>query len=252
LEFQSAYTWSHALDDVQGQSGSDDPEASRPEADDPFNRRSDKGSAQYDLRHNWKFNTIYRLPFNSPGGWGKMANGWWISAIVSWNSGFPISPSSDVQRSLTGSLAGGGMRRLDLVPGVKHEDITRGVSRVCLGVPAGTPLGTPELFFDPCAFALQPLGFLGNAGRSSIYGPNYSEVNFALSKDTPLPFLGENGSLQFRAEIFNLLNHPSLGVPSRLIYAGRANVETPLPTGAEITNTLSQARQIQFGVKIIF
>ena len=252
FEFQSSYTWSHALDDVQGQSGSDDPNASRPEGDDPFNRLHDKGSAGFDVRHNWKFNTTYRFPFNIPGGWGKVANGWWIGTIISWNSGFPISPASEELRAISGNLGDEGMRRLDLVPGVKHEDITRGVSRGCEGVPAGTPVGTAKLFFDPCAFAIPALGLLGNAGRSSIWGPNFNVFDFSIAKDTPLPFMGEQGALQFRVEIFNLFNHPSLGIPNRFVYAGEDDVEEPLPDGGRITDTLSRSRQVQFALKILF
>jgi len=148
------------------------------------------------------------------------------------------------------------VKRPDLVPGVNTNDITRGTSRGCIvngqGIAAGTPLGTPHLFYDPCAFAIPPLGFLGTAGRDILYGPNFSSLNFSLVKDTSLRMLGESGSLQFRAEIFNILNHPSLGIPGRTVYAARANVEAPQATAGRITDTLSKSREIQFALKILF
>jgi len=99
------------------------------------------------------------------------------------------------------------------------------------------------LFYDPCALALPNLGFNGNAGRSIMYGPNYSTLNLSVVKDTPLAWLGENGAVQFRTEIFNLLNHPSLGVPSRTFN---------LTTAGQITSTFSRSREIQFALKILF
>jgi len=62
-------------------------------------------------------------------------------------------------------------------------------------------------------------------------------------KDTPLRCLGESGSAEFRTEIFNILNHPSLGVPARSV-----NVSTV----GNITSTLSKSREIQFALKILF
>ena len=257
LQFQSSYTWSHALDESQGQlSVEDGPVAGGAGSnygEDAADRSHDKGSASFDLRHIWRVNAIYRFPWAASGAWGKLANGWWVSSIFTWNSGFPFLPTLGSQRSRSGYRGvNAGANRPDLVPGVKHEDITRGRSRGCLGFPAGTPLGTPERFFDPCAFSIPPLGFLGTAGRYSVYGPNFSNLTFSLVKDTKLPFLGESGTLQFRAETFNVLNHPSFGPPQRTVFAALADVEPPLSNVGNITSTLSKSREIQFAVKILF
>ena len=86
-------------------------------------------------------------------------------------------------------------------------------------------------------------GINGNAGRSIVYGPNFNNASFSLVKDTPLPKLGESGSLQFRTEVFNVFNHPSLGVPSRTFN---------LTTAGQITSTFSRSREIQFALKVLF
>ena len=252
FQFQSSYTWGHALDTTQSQIGVDNSVTSNNFGDDPSNPSHDKGSAGFDQRHGWRVNGIYRFPSNLSGRWGTLANGWWISSILTWNSGFPFDPNSSTQRSrsLTGGT-NGGQRRADLVPGIKHENLTRGGSIGCtLGtgstarvIAPGTPLGTAQLFYDPCALALPNLGFNGNAGRSIMYGPNYSAWNFSVVKDTPLVWLGESGAVQFRTEIFNVLNHPSLGVPSRTFN---------LTTAGQITTTFSRSREIQFALKILF
>ena len=255
LQFQSSYTWSHALDETQGQIAVDGGSASS--GDDPSNRHDDKGSAGFDLRHSWRFNTIYRFPSGVHGTLGKLANGWWASGVLTWNTGVPFSVATSIQRSRSGTGGpAGGAKRPDLVAGVNADDITRGTSAGCLGVPAGTKLGTPQLFYDPCAFAIPPLGFLGTAGRNILYGPNFRSLNFSLVKDTPLRKLGESGSLEFRAEIFNILNHPSLQIPSTTVFTGSAtavqDVEAPASGAGQITDTYTKSREIQFALKILF
>src|ERR1019366_8725075 len=76
----------------------------------------------------------------------------------------------------------------------------------------GTPLGTPNLWFDPCQFTLQPIGTLGNVARDSMRGPSFSNVDFSVIKDTSLKFR-EGASLEFRAEFFNIFNHPNFITP---------------------------------------
>jgi len=251
LQFQSSYTWSKVIDETQGQFQG--PETLGGIGDDPANPRHDRGRAEFDIRHQWRYNTIYRIPSNFEGGMGKLLNGWWTSAIISWNSGVPFAPELSTQRSRSAVQgASGGGKRPDLASGIDAEDITRGTSSGCNGVAAGTELGTPERFYDPCAFAIQPLGFLGNASRGIISGPNFSTLDFSLVKDTALPMLGENGGIQFRAEIFNILNHPSFGIPDRTVYTGSASSELALPDAGQITSTFSESREIQFALKLIF
>jgi hypothetical protein len=79
-------------------------------------------------------------------------------------------------------------------------------------------------------------------------------VDFSLVKDTQLPFLGEQGRLQFRTEIFNLFNHPSFGVPDRTAFAGSGSstAQSPRATAGRITTTSSNSREFQLALKIIF
>ena len=258
LQFQSSYTWSHSIDDTQGVAGAEDG-YQRVEGDSVFNRLLDRGASTFDVRHNWSFNTIYRLPLSLEGGMGKMFNGWWTSAIVSWTSGYPFVPNVGRQRSRAGLLQDSTMHRPDVLPGVEPDTLTRGTSRGCGGAfTTGRPLNTPDLFYDPCAFVNQPLGFIGNAGRGIMYGPNFSDVSLSLGKDTSLGFLGEQGVLQFRAEFFNLFNHPSFEAPRRgstaggRVFSGTANVQAPVATAGRIPGTVSKSRQIQLALKLIF
>ena len=141
-------------------------------------------------------------------------------------------------------------------------------------LPAGTPLGGPNLFFDPCAFILEPVGFEGDVGRNSLIGPGLLDLDYSLVKDTSVKWLGEAGKVEFRAEFFNILNHPNFAQPTRTVFSGNltdgvncpitgcaAGTENPLSNASLITSTATgttatqasgNSRQIQFGLKVVF
>ncbi|MBI2819000.1 MAG: TonB-dependent receptor [Acidobacteria bacterium] len=237
LQFQSSYTWSKTIDETQSQLGAENT-SSDSTGSDPSNRRTDRGLASFDLTHNWRLNTIYRLPelISSGGIAGGLLNGWWFSGILSVQTGYPFSPSLGSNRSRS-KVAGAQADRPDLVPGRSNEDII---------------LGGPDRYFDPSGFSIQPAGFLGTAGRNILRGPGFATLDFSAVKDTALKFLGEGGKLEFRAEFFNILNRANFGMPSRAVFAGTSDVEAPLANVGKISNTASTSRQIQLALKVLF
>jgi hypothetical protein len=285
LQFQSEYTYAKLIDDADGLA----PSQATSTSNVPitiFDRGLDRGLASYDVRNNYRFNAIYNLPtIGSSNAFLKgMLNGWWTAAILSVQDGYPFTPSisSNRSRSRTGSASPSNLDRPDWAPGRNPYNATHGGSSGCtLGsapstvvLPAGTPLGGPKLYFDPCAFVLEPVGFEGDVGRDSLIGPGLLDLDYSLVKDTSVKWLGEAGKVEFRAEFFNIMNHPNFAQPTRTVFSGNVNTTTvcPLtgcPVGTEnpLTNTgtiLSTAagttavqssgnsRQIQFGLKIVF
>jgi hypothetical protein len=256
VQFQSAYTLARAVDQGSNQQGSDSNTASNFLVDpDDLNR--DKGPAAFDAKHNWRFNAIYRFPVSArPGVWGHVISGWGLAGILSLRSGLPLTPGVNTNRSRSG-VAGGGaipgssnIDRPDLVPGVDPADITSGVSRGCGGIPAGTPVGTIARWYDPCAFTLQPIGFLGTAGRNIIRGPGLANLDVSLTKETALKAIGPNGRVEFRAEIFNILNRANFDMPNRTVFSGTS--PDPLATAGQITATATTSRQVQLALRISF
>ena len=103
------------------------------------------------------------------------------------------------------------------------NNLTSGVTSGCQGVTPGQKLGTPGLWFDPCAFVLQTPGTFGNLGRNTVIAPGYQNFDATLIKDTKIQ---ERMTLQFRAEVFNLLNHANFQLPTRVVFNADGNVRS--------------------------
>ncbi|MBI2816080.1 MAG: TonB-dependent receptor [Acidobacteria bacterium] len=243
LQFQTSYTFSKLIDDGQSQLNVDNlatasvlMDSARPDLD--------KGLSPFDVRHNLRLNGIYRFPgLRSGGVASKLLNGWWMSSILSLQSGYPFTPTLNTNRSRSKSIQSSnvaGIDRPDLVPGRNNDNII---------------LGGPDRYFDPSAFTIPAAGYLGTAGRNILIGPGFGNLDFSLVKDTALGFLGESGTLEFRAEFFNLLNRANFQTPTgdaRVVYTASQDVETPLGAAGRITSTSNTSRQIQLALKIIF
>ena len=267
LQFQGSYTWSKLMDDTQGEVEGEN-NSSSTFGMYPQNIFLDWAPSTFDLTHNFRFNAIYHLPSPafSSGLVRNLLGGWWTSGVLSAQTGYPFSAVLGSNRSRSGVKAGGSLvDRPDLIVGRSNKNITSGTSSGCIvagqGVAAGTKLGTPNLYFDPCAFTIPAAGFLGTAGRDILRGPGLVNLDFSLVKDTAMKFLGESGKLEFRAEFFNLLNRANFITPgigqtnangAGVVYSARANQEAPLSTAGVLTSTATPSRQIQFALKLIF
>ncbi|MGH9784940.1 MAG: hypothetical protein ACRD88_12235, partial [Terriglobia bacterium] len=247
LQFQSSYTWGKTLDEGTGVTVSDGGTGRNTSA---MPRSLDKSLANWNAAHTWRFNAIYRLPQMPLQGFlDKMLNGWWTSGILSLRTGLPFTPglSSNTRTRSQGPSAP------ELNEGRNNEDIVQGAAGSCAGPRAGLPLGGPEIYFDPCAFSVPPPGFMGSAGRNILIGPGSATMDFSLVKDTALGLLGESGKLEFRAEIFNLLNRANFSNPSADVYAGtNAAVQPVLDTAGLISSTSTTSRQIQLALKVVW
>jgi hypothetical protein len=98
-------------------------------------------------------------------------------------------------------------------------------------------------WFDTAAFVAATQYNFGNAGRDILTGPSASNFDFSAFKRIPVSMLGEGGEVQFRAEFFNLFNHPQFANPNNRVV---------LQQGGTITGMSHAMRQIQFGLKVIF
>src|SRR5438876_5138458 len=251
LQFQNSLTWASARDNYSSFSNTDTGGAEGQAGDSPFDRDRDWAPMPTDVRLNYGFKLGDRLPDAATPGRvaGALLNTWQVATIVQATSGQPFTPGLMTNRSRSGVLGGqAGIDRPDLIPGVRPEDVTTGVSRGCGNIKAGTPVRTADLGFDPCAFTIPQVGTLGNAPRNALRLPGYSRVDLSFMK---MISLGRSVRTELRVDVFNVLNRVNLGIPDRIVYGALTNVENPLATAGLIT-TADAARQAQLSVRLSF
>ena len=239
LTLRGVYTFSKVLDD--GDSLNATTSGGGPAlASNPFNLHSDWGLGTFDVRHVAVINASYALPVghgklllgDAHGLANNLVGGWTVNSIVTLQGGFPFSPQ------LSYNPSGNGDTRNPVRP-FKNPAFTGPII-----------LGAPGKWFDPNAF-LAPanvpsnLGFYGDVGRDTLIGPGLATWDFSVLKDTRIR---ERLNLQFRSEIFNLLNRANFNQPNAVVF-------TPSgvsPTAGVITSTSTTSRQVQFGLKMLW
>jgi hypothetical protein len=242
LSLRGVYTWSKTLDD--GDSVNQTTASNAPGlVSNPFNLRTDKGLATFDVRNAAVINALYALPFgqgqplaNGLQGWrSKLVSGWSVAGILTAQSGFPFTPQLSYNPSNSGD--------------------TRNPVRPFLNPNFSGPvvLGNPNQWFNPAAFIAPPStsGFAGNAGRDTYIGPALATWDFSVLKETAIR---ERLNLQFRAEIFNLLNRANFNTPNLIVFTPptATNLTGLSGTAGAITSTSTTSRQIQFGLKLLW
>jgi Carboxypeptidase regulatory-like domain len=234
VTMQLSYTYSHCLDDGSGSYGLEEGATGQL---DPYDPLYDYGDCTFDLRHNFVANMIYQLPFHG----NRLVEGWQVSGIFTAQSGSPFSISDGFdQAGLDNNVAS---TRPDVVPGCNPY-----VRKKVLG-PTG--IIEPQWINSSC-FTLEPAGTLGNAGRNTLLGPRFINLDFALLKNTPIT---ERLNAQFRAEFFNLPNRTDFLAPNASLWsaAGGADTGVPTPTYGYIAATAPNSqREIQFAIKLLF
>jgi hypothetical protein len=244
LQGQVYYTFSKALDDSSntspGESLRSPQSAMNPE--DPL---ADWGLSDFNAKHVLVGNLSYTLPFRTDSRMlGAVVKGWTVNAIASFSSGLPFTPLLATNNSRNRTTAGQADRP-NLRPGFSSNP-TSGVSAGCPGFAAGTRVGTPRNWFDPCAFSLPIAGTYGNLGRNTIIGPGLADVDLGLEKSFPIH---EKANVTFRAEGFNVMNHPNFGLPNTSAIAASGNAN---PSAGVITQTVTTSRQLQLALRISF
>jgi hypothetical protein len=230
LTFLASYTWAHALDiasnaDLGAQNGGDFRYFKDPQAE--------YGNSDFDIRNRFVFSYLYELPIghgkrlfgDASGVTNQIIGGWQVGGITSVSNGnwFTVLDDNGVANS-------DGQQRPDLI-----------------GDPRAKPC-VPNTFFNTCAFADPAAGSFGDVSRNSVQGPGYQIWDFSLFKNFPIT---ERTKLEFRAEFFNVFNHPNL----QFAKSGPQNSINTTTFGTPAFGFLTAARdprQIQLALKLSF
>jgi hypothetical protein len=242
LSLRGVYTFSRTLDD--GDSLNQTTAGNAPAlVSNPFNLKADKGLATFHVKNIAVIHALYALPFGRGQAFasnlGALGNGfvggWSIASIITAQSGFPFTPQLSYNSSNSGD--------------------TRNPVRPFLNPNFTGPviIGKPSQWFNPAAFIAPPSqsGFQGNVGRDTYIGPGLATWDFSVLKDTAIR---ERLKMQFRAEIFNLLNRANFNTPNLIVFTPptAANLTGLSGTGGAITSTSTSSRQVQFGLKLLW
>jgi len=214
LQFQAGYTWSHTISDVALTSFTNT-------TSDPFNFDSDKGDADLDRRHTFVANVVYQLPLFKQ--WGKAAEyiigDWQVNTIASYFGSTPIDITTGANTLGTASAVG------------QRPNYT--------GAPLYLHTSDNTFHLNPAAFARPAPGQLGTLGKGAVRGKPITNIDFSLSKNFRFK---ERYRFQFRAEFFNVFNHPNF-----------VGFDTDIRNSTFGTlNTITTPREIQLGFKFNF
>jgi hypothetical protein len=229
-----AYTWSHTFDN--GLSDGLGSELSAPFFPLPNWQHLDWALSQINLANSFTGSVIYNLPFGHGKQFGSSWNsltdavlgGYQVTLIERISTGFPV-PLIDSNNSSGAGFSNGG------------NDNNYNRPNEVANCSATSANHSNLQWINPSCFVAPASGELGNANRVPVSGPGFINSDFSVIKQFPLP--REGMGLNFRAEFFNLFNHPQFGMPVNDINA----------TGfGYVNSTVNNPRLIQLALKLTF
>ena len=245
VSVQSSYTLSKSEDTTQASTFFSDATNGTTSAMPEYIAGYNKGPSDFDTRHNWVMSFSWELPF----------------------------ARNAARRRTRARRRLAGVRHLDdaertAADGVRHrEPVALAVEPVARPGHRPGPAelrarlrrrtsainGTPEQWFNPAAFVLQPAGTFGNTGRGDFVGPEPAHARPLVQQERPQSRALATGTrLELRIEVFNMLNRANFGVPELRAFAGQADGEAPLATFGRISNTVTASRQTQVSFRVTF
>jgi hypothetical protein len=221
VQFKAAYTFGKSIDNA----------SSFENIVNPFNFRQSRSLSLFDARHRFVFSPIWELPIPKHEGFsGKALNGWEVSAIITYQSGFPIRILDGNDSELTTSDADFEVvGEPNLIAPIRITNPRNNVTA-----------SGQHLYFDPASFQPSVLGTFGNSPRAICCGPSISQSDISIRKKTPL---SERISTQFSAEFYNAFNHTQFLTPD-------GNFSHTGTFGS--VSSARDPRLIQFALKLLF
>jgi hypothetical protein len=222
------------------------------------------GACDFDIRQTLVGTFIWNVPGPKSGLASYVAGGWEIGTILTATTGSPFTATLGAGGDPLGTGFNGDFS-MDFPNIAKGCNPIRGgvhyLNLNCFTLPA-----EPTSFVGcaPNSFPGAPAApastqycqnLVGNAGRNSLYGPRLTTVDFSVFKNTHVPRISETFNVQFRAEFFNMLNHPNFAAPN---FLNDSNNSIFNPNGSVsgnagvIGSTSTSSRQVQLGLKLVW
>lgn len=216
----ASYAWSHSTD-LNSEFGGSSPQNNAC-------IKCDLGDSGFDQRHVAIFSYVYMVPALSS--WNRVlrtvVGGWEVAGITDVETGRVYNVGINFDNANVG--ARGNFQRPNLVGNPFPSGFVQ-------------TFGPGGAYFDKSAFAVAPRYQFGNLGRNAFHGPGFVNTDIGFFKNFPL--WRERSRLQFRSEFFNAFNNVNFGNPNSTLGD---------PNFGQVRGTQNRARQIQFGLKLIY
>jgi len=235
FQAQASFTWAKSIDTSSGTTDGDQ-FLNGISSLFFFSQKIRRGLSDYNVGRDLVLNYTWDIPTPSSftGIEKGVLGGWELGGIFTASDGVPFTPNlggdvlglnSTDPWDFPNRLTGPGCQSL-----INPGNVNNYIKLQCFAFP-------------------NPTNVLGNAGRNSITGPGLADFDFSLFKNIPIKRVSENFNIQFRAEMFNLLNRANFNSPTdnQTIFDGSGSL---IPTAGTIDGTSNTSRQIQFAIKV--
>lgn len=195
MTFLASYTYSKSLDNGSSYGVGINGGA---EMLNPVNPKLSKSLSAFDLTHNFVFSYSYELPFDKLFHANRLTQGWILTGITRFATGFPVTITETDDNSLYGMCSNGPAGCVDT------PNVTPGA------ILSNTNPRSGKEYFNTSLFRQEPVGSLGNSNKRFFHGPGINDFGMALLKDFRL---NERFRLELRGEFFNIFNHAQFNDP---------------------------------------
>jgi hypothetical protein len=268
LLVRGSFTWSKSIDDssstVAGDAFANSPSSLHwANAMGGLDVKQNRGLSDFNVGRNLVVSGTWQMPrfksINQTEGW--FLNGWALGTILKVSDGVPFTPTFGTNGGdplgLNSSDPWAYPSRLT-GPGC-HSPINPGnpnnyIKTECFAIPTAP---SADFYAANCDLTIGTyphcFNLGGNAGRNILIGPGLTNLDFSVFKNFSVSRISETFHLQFRAEIFNILNHANFAVPVAPDNTDIFNADgTSNSAAGALTSTITSARQVQLGIKVIW
>jgi hypothetical protein len=268
FQMQGTFTWGRSID-TSSATVAGDAFGNSISSLNWFDMRLTRGPSDFNVNRTLVINGTWDIPtaksFTGPARW--ISDGWELGTIFTVSDGVPFTPTWGTGNDPANTLSSDDFAFPNRLGGPGCATLTNPgnpgnyIKTQCFAIP--TAPDSSAFWVNNCLSPLpQCFNLRGNAGRNILTGPGLTSLDFSVFKNNRIRRISENFNVQFRMEIFNILNHPNFAPPG----AGDGNTDIFDSTGASLapspTNpggtagvllrTTVPERQIQFAIKFVF
>ena len=262
FQVQGTFTWGKSID-TSSATLAGDAFGNSISSLDWFDTKLTRGLSDFNVGRSFVLNATWELP--SPKSWSGPAKwiseGWQLGTILTLSDGVPFTPTWGTGDDPANTLSSDDFAYPNRLGGPGCSSLTNPgnpknyIKTQCFAIPTA-----PDLAFwnANCLGGnttnLQCFNLRGNAGRNIMIGPGITSLDFSVFKNNHIRRISENFNVQFRVEMFNIINHPNFGPPG----PGDGNTDiflsdtSPNGIAGGLVRTTVPERQIQFAIKFIF